>query len=82
VNGRAQLRALLTSLRNTDDVGTGEDSRNRVCLNRRGHGVTHLLGYDLLEDRMEAGGVELFLGQQRAKWKREVKSRSLTERAG
>lgn len=51
--------ASLTSLRNADNVGTGEDGRDGVCLDRGWHGVTHLLGDDLLEDGVETGSVEL-----------------------
>jgi hypothetical protein len=52
-------RAVLTCLRDADHIGAREDGGDGVGLNRRGHGVAHLLRHDLLHDRVKTGGVEL-----------------------
>jgi hypothetical protein len=42
----------LTCLGNANDIRAGEHCWDGVCLNRSGDIVVHLLGYNLLQNRM------------------------------
>ena len=53
-----------TYLGDGDDIGTGEDGRDRVGLDRGGLAVSHLLRDDFLQHGMQAGLVELWYDGQ------------------
>jgi len=49
-----------TCLSDGDDIRARENGRDRVGLDGSGLAVAHLLGDDLLQDRVQAGLVELY----------------------
>ena len=57
-----------TCLGDGDDIGAGENGRDRIGLNGGGLVVAHLLGDDLLDHRVQAGLVKLYDGQLSSMW--------------